>query len=722
MKDKSKDRLEHEILELRQKVAALEDKDTKNKESKLELLRLNQILDTTSDFVSTAMLDRGLFYLNKAGRELVGLSDDVDICNLKIKDFHPDWAFDYILNTGIPETLKKGIWRGETALLNCSSGKEIPVSQVIMSHESPDGKFKYLSTIIRDITERKQVEEALVEYRDHLEELIKIRTEEQQELLSLFNLTIDMLCTADINGRLRSINKAFETILGYTKEELLSKPYIDFVHPDDVASTIAEGDKLSQGQTTIYFENRYRCKNGSYKWLAWTSSPNPETGITFAVARDITEKKQLLEALKKARDELEKRVEERTAELIKANRRLVEEMSEHKKAQEDRTKLEEQLRQAQKMEAIGTLAGGIAHDFNNILGIIVGNTELMMNDIPEWNPALYNLEEVRKASLRARDMVRQILNFSRQTELEAKPLRISLIIEESLKLMRSSIPTTIEIKHNFLTQADNILADPTQINQILMNLCTNASHAMREKGGILEVGLKNIDLDNKDITRYQDLTPGKYVVLTVSDTGHGIEPEVITRIFDPYFTTKEVGEGSGMGLAVVHGIVKNHRGAIHVYSEPEKGTTFKVFFPLIESETAPESTSFRSLPTGTERILFVDDETALADLGGKILQNLGYEVTVRTSSIEALEAFKAQPDKFDLLLTDMTMPNMTGNDLAQEILRLRPEFPIILCSGYSEMVTEDKAKQTGIKAFVMKPLVMREIAEAIRQVLDHKEE
>ncbi len=397
---------------------------------------------------------------------------------------------------------------------------------------------------------------------------------------------------------------------------------------------------------------------------------------------------------------------------------------ERKQAEKDRAKLEDQLRQSQKMESIGTLAGGIAHEFNNILGIIVGNTELALNDVPEWNQARHNLGEVMKASLRARDVVKQILDFSRQRKQESKPIRITPVWEESLKLLRASIPTTVEILQNFSAHDDTIRGDTAQIRQILMNLCANAAHAMREKGGVLEVSLENIELNQDAPALHPDLTAGNYVLLTVSDTGHGIAPEIVGRIFDPYFTTKKVGEGTGMGLSVALGIVSNHGGAIRVESGRGQGSTFQVFLPLLPEEANLESEveaeTIMPLLKGNERVLFVDDEKALTDLAERVLSHCGYHVTVRTSSVEALEAFRAEPDKFDLVVTDMTMPNMTGMDLSQELLRLRPDISIILCTGFSDMVTEEKAKQMGIKAFVMKPVALRKIAQTIRQVLDRK--
>ena len=384
----------------------------------------------------------------------------------------------------------------------------------------------------------------------------------------------------------------------------------------------------------------------------------------------------------------------------------------------EKKKLEAQLQQAHKMESIGTLAGGIAHDFNNMLGIIVGNTELAMDDVPEWNPARQNLEEIRTASLRARDVVKQILAFSRQSAQELKPIRIGPIIIESIQLLRSSIPTTIQIHQDISAESDKVRADPTQINQILINLCTNAAHAMRDKGGILEVNLENVKINKNASTTYHDIPLGEYVRLTVKDTGRGIDPENLKRIFDPYFTTKKVGEGSGMGLAVVHGIVKSHFGNIAVSSTEGKGTTFHVLLPCTEDKPDKETQVAAEIPRGYDRILLVDDEKAMVDAIKPMLERLGYQVATRTSSIEALEAFRANSDKYDLVITDYTMPNMTGIELTKKLLRLRPDIPIILCTGFSEQINEEKAKEKGIRAFLMKPIIMHEMANSIRKVLD----
>lgn len=384
--------------------------------------------------------------------------------------------------------------------------------------------------------------------------------------------------------------------------------------------------------------------------------------------------------------------------------------------------MEKQLQQAQKMEAIGTLAGGIAHDFNNILGIILGYVELVLLTINRDSESYPHLQEVRRAARRATDLVRQILAFSRRSDSERRPLQVVPIVKECMKLLRATLPSTIEIqqKIDVAQGGDMVLADPTQIHQVLMNLCGNSAYAMREHGGTLEVSLADIVLQDEDALTVSELMPGAYLKITVKDTGQGIDPAFLNRIFDPYFTTKEQGHGTGLGLSVVHGIVKSYEGAISVRSEPWKGATFEVLLPRVESKPDIESENSPVLLRGSESILFVDDEEGLVMVTGKMLENLGYQVTSRTSSIEALHAFRAQPHKFDLIITDQTMPQMTGASLAKEILSIRPDIPIILCTGYSEILNLEKAQALGIRELLMKPLVVSQVAETIRQVLDGK--
>jgi PAS domain S-box-containing protein len=385
-------------------------------------------------------------------------------------------------------------------------------------------------------------------------------------------------------------------------------------------------------------------------------------------------------------------------------------------------KLEAQLRQAHKIEAIGTLAGGIAHDFNNILAALIGYTEMALTDVSMSTPTRHYLGQVLKASHRAKDLVKQILASSRQRHAQERtPLTIAPIVKETIKLLRASLPTTIEIRLNIESETGVVLADPTEVHQVLVNLCTNAAHAMEERGGLLEISLDEVTVDPDAVAAHGDLKPGQYLRLTVSDTGRGIDPTILERIFDPYFTTKEVGKGSGLGLAVVHGIVKRHEGAIMVNTEPGVGTSFHVYLPKVESATSKEVEEVeKPLPQGAERILFVDDEEILAEMGKSVLEWLGYEVTVTTSSVEALELFRTQPDRFDAVITDYTMPHTTGADLAKEMMRIRPGIPVIMCTGFSERISEAKASDMGIRAFAMKPLNMRNLAETVRRVLDKK--
>ena len=396
---------------------------------------------------------------------------------------------------------------------------------------------------------------------------------------------------------------------------------------------------------------------------------------------------------------------------------VFENITERKHAEEERKALEARLAHAQKLEAIGTLAGGIAHDFNNILQPMMGYTEMALNELSPSNPLRDNLAQVLNASLRAKDLVRQILTISRSTQEQPRtPIDISSIIKEALKLLRSSLPTSIEIRQNIRNGV--ALADATQIHQMLMNLCTNAAHAMDDKG-VLEVSLSPVDLSESDLAAQHivDLKPGPYLKLSVSDTGTGMDKATLEHIFDPYFTTKEVGKGSGLGLAVVHGIVKRHEGAITVRSEPGKGTTFCVYIPRIEAAAEIPVETPHEASTGTERILLLDDDPVIVEMGTAILGQLGYKVTAETDSFHALELFSAGPDEFDLIITDYTMPNLTGMDFIKEVRRIRPGMPVMLCTGFSEKVTPETIKDLGIE-LLMKPYGVRQISEVVRRVLD----
>ncbi len=381
-------------------------------------------------------------------------------------------------------------------------------------------------------------------------------------------------------------------------------------------------------------------------------------------------------------------------------------------------KTEEELRQAHKMESIGTLAGGVAHDFNNLLYMIVGNTELALEDIPKWNPVHESLEEIKTASLRAAGIVKQLLNFSRKTNQNLKPMGAVAIIKDAMKFIRATLPSTIEINMKLPDVDVPILGDPTQMNQLMMNICTNASQAMEETGGTIEVKLEILIIDEKSANNYPKLSVGNHIKISVSDTGPGITPNILDRIFDPYFTTREFGESSGMGLTIVHGIVKNHNGVITVKSELGEGTTFNILFPVIDEEPKIEIGKPDELPTGTESILFIDDEKILVNLAGKTLERLGYKVRKSLNPIEALEIFQSSPNSFDLVITDMTMPQMTGAQLSKKLKKVRFDIPIIICTGHSAVIDEEKARQLGIDGFLMKPVSMSKISKAIREVLD----
>lgn len=479
------------------------------------------------------------------------------------------------------------------------------------------------------------------------------------------------------DGVIKFANTKTEELVGYSAAELARMPFIHHIHPDDQEMVLERHRRRLEGKAPSgIYSFRIRNKSGDQLWVELNSVyiTWEERAATLNFLRNITEQK----------------------------------------------KLESQFLQAQKMEAIGRLAGGIAHDFNNLLNPIFINTDLVLLDAPLEDRMREYLRTVLKAAERGRDLVKQIITFSRQREQERRPLKAGPLIKEVLKFLRSSLPRTIEIRETVQKEAGYILADPIQIHQVMMNLCSNAAYAMREQGGMLEVNLAEVEVDRDMGRQHVDLKPGPYLRLVVTDTGIGMTPEVMERVFDPFFTTKSAGEGTGMGLSVVHGIVKSHGGAITVDSETGKGTTFKIFLPQLETEESLVEVWPQPLVTGQERILLVDDEEVQVASIRNMLERAGYKVVAKTDSRDALALFEKDPFAFDLVITDQTMPQMTGVRLTEELLRIRPNVPVILCSGFSEMVDANAAKASGICQYLMKPFSVREMAETIRRALTKK--
>jgi len=518
-----------------------------------------------------------------------------------------------------------------------------------------------LFSIVHDITERKEVENALRESEERYRTVI----ERASDGIALIRGDTHLY-----------VNARFAEMFGYDEAaEIIGKPLSLTVHPEDLEMVAEFNNRRQDGdEAPSRYEFRGVMKDGKIRSMEVSAARTHYRGqpVSLAYIRDITEYKNL----------------------------------------------EERLRQSQKMEAIGTLAGGIAHDFNNILAGIIGFTEMALDDIPEGSPLRRRLDLVLKSGIRGRDLVKQILAFSRKTKGRKEPTSFSTVVSETLKLLRASLPTTIQITADTGPGSDMVLASTSDLQQIIMNLCTNAGQAMRDTGGQLTVtvAFTNIGPGNE---ASPDLPPGRYVELTVRDTGMGMDPEVMARVFEPFFTTRDKGRGTGMGLAVVYGIVKGLNGDITVESTPGIGSTFRVFLPAVSAGAAARG-SAKEIPRGRERILFVDDEALLAELGRDILQKLGYTVTAMTDSVEALKTFSADPHGFDLVFTDQTMPEITGVDFAQEVLKIRPDMPVILATGYSDIVSEERAVAAGIRGYLMKPLSRREMAAEVRRVLGQK--
>jgi PAS domain S-box-containing protein len=523
------------------------------------------------------------------------------------------------------------------------------------------GKIESVLSLSRDITTQRRAEQNY-----------KILF---QEMLDGFALH-EILCNEagePVDYRFLEVNPAFERMTGLKAEDIEGRTVLE-VLPGTESHWIQTYGKVALTGEPVLFENYHADLNKHFEVRAF----QPFSNRFACIFQDITARK---------------------------------------KAEAEQMNLQARLNQAQKMETIGTLAGGIAHDFNNILFPIVGHTEMLLEDISEDGPVRSSLNEIYTGALRARDLVQQILSFSRQGKSELQMMKIQPIVKEALKLIRATIPTSISMVQNIQPGCGAVTADPTQIHQIVMNLTTNAFHAMEESGGELKVGLEQIQVARPNPV-HPEMAPGSYACLTVADTGPGIPREILDRIFEPFFTTKEKGKGTGMGLSVVHGIVEAMNGAVQVSSEPGRGTEFRVYLPVVgKGAEKKDVLTHEALPGGSEKVLLVDDEEAIIIMERQILERLGYEVFPCSGSMEALDTFRARPDQFDLVITDMAMPKLSGDKLAVELMRIRPDIPVLVCTGFSETLTEDRIKSLGIRGLVLKPIIMKELALKIREVL-----
>ncbi|WP_163338573.1 DUF3365 domain-containing protein [Desulfopila sp. IMCC35008] len=538
------------------------------------------------------------------------------------------------------------------------------------------GELAELSNAFSNMSEK------LADSHKKMDLILNERTEElnstKEELQTVFEEMLDGFALHEmiyddnntpIDYKFLKVNKAFEEITGLDQNDIVGKRILE-VLPNIERHWIEKYGEVVQSGRPIKFMNYEKELNKHFEINAFRNQENH-----FAcIFKDITEREN---------------------------------------AESERLQLEEKLRQSHKMEAIGTLSGGIAHDFNNLLSAILGYTEIAKEDISYGHPARQSLEQVLIASNRAKEIVKQILTFSRKEKMNRVPVKINTIVEEALTLLRATLPATIEIHQQIPTTCAYVLADSNQIHQVIMNICANAAHAMESSGGILHVTVDSCEApDNRDGNRC--------VTVKIKDDGEGIDKDHLLRIFDPYFTTKEVGKGAGMGLAIVSGIVKSYGGKIGVDSTLGVGTTFTLTFPEFRGNVLHEIESAEATPTANKRLLIVDDEKYIADLMKRRTERLGYHVTALTDSLEALQLFKADPETFDLVITDQTMPSLTGYNLAIELMKIRPDIPVIICTGYNSNIDSEKAKSIGVRFCISKPVEKDELARTIREALSGK--
>jgi PAS domain S-box-containing protein len=683
------------------------------------------LVETMNEGALTMMRDGTILYCNNRFAELLQIPLNT-IIGASLYDFFVSEDHEEAFETMIDTCAKDGC-RGEFYLAS-PDGKEIPTSLSARSLTTDD--LEAFCVVATDLTDQKRVQRELEEARNRLEGKVAERT----ALLSQVNsqLRTEIAERERIEAALQRLNEELESRVQERTEQLGRSEETarralaeieSYYHTAPVGLVIFDADlryvrineHLAKLNGVPAADHIGRTPREIVPWLA---------GEIEGVVRRVLESGEPVKNIEFTGEAPGRPGAQGTwiedwyplkdaAGHVTGATAVVQEVT-------GQRRIEGELRQAQKMEAIGTLSGGIAHDFNNILASIVGFAELARDKTPPELPTRRHIERVLTAGLRGRELVKQILTFSRQAEQEKQPLRLGVIAQETVEFLRASLPSTISVSVNVQNEPGSIFADATQMQQVILNLCTNSAYAMKT-GGRLTVRLSDFSFSSPADAPESTMGPGHYVRMEVTDTGEGIPRDVVQRIFDPFFTTKPQGEGTGLGLSVVHGIVASHGGAITVSSEPGKGSTFAVYFPCYQRDK-PSVAREEADPTpgGCERILFVDDEEPLAEMGDEMLSGLGYKVVSQTSSREALTLLREDPHRFDLIMTDQTMPDMTGVDLAVQVLSVRPDIPVILCTGYSHMVDADAARAAGIRAFVMKPLTKGEIARTIRKVLDEQ--
>ncbi|WP_319586420.1 PAS domain S-box protein [uncultured Desulfobulbus sp.] len=675
--------------------------------------RMRAITDAAKDAILVMDPEGRVSFWNPAAEKIFGFSEK-EVIGRNLHRLIAPQRYHEAHEKTFPEFLQTGQGKAIGNILELQArhknGAEIPIELSLSSVLLPEGW--HTVGIIRNITERKQAEEAIRLNEARLRRLVDILQHPAENTRDFLDNALEQaiqLTESTIGYIYHYHEDRQEFVLNaWSKEVMPSCAVANPLSCYQLEKTGLWGEAVRQRRPIVV--NDFQAAHPLKKGL-----PEGHVQLQNFMTVPIFRNDRIVSVVGLAN----KATDYEEADILQVSL-LIESVwhaTERKLMEEERKRLQAQLTQAQKMEAIGTLAGGIAHDFNNILGAILGYAEMARDGSPHGSAVSKDLNKVLEAGHRAAALVKQILAFSRQNASERVALDPARIVNEVFKLLRPSLPSTIAIRQQ-TAATRSVLADPTQMHQILMNLCTNAFHAMEQTGGVLDISLSERKLSAADLGQRPGAQPGSFVVLAVSDTGPGIDPEIRERIFDPYFTTKGVGQGTGLGLSIAHGIVADYGGFITCGSELGRGTVFRVFLPAIEGAAPLEVAATEPVPAGKEHILLVDDEELLSEMGRTMLERLGYAVTVRTSSLDALAAFQNEPDRFDAVITDQTMPGMTGIDLARRMLQIRPRLPIILCTGYSNLVTEDQAKSYGIKGFAMKPLTKKAVATLLRTVLD----